>query len=211
MNSETLKIILSLVVSVAIIVSALLFKDTSYENTWLYITCVWVALLPLLDLYGKKNEVVKRVSILFLQGLTILFGVVIFIFLLVEPHFEGRNVNATAFEVYFKDPFLVYAYTASIAFFIALYQIVKVLEYTKQNKTFSDSTIKALRTIKRCALVLIAFVTAPIVYLFIVQPEDDAAGGIAVGLLIICVSTIVSIAAWRFKQVIEKALDIKSK
>lgn len=37
-----------------------------------------------------------------------------------EPHLEGRNVNATLFEIYFRDPFLAYAYTASIVFFVAL-------------------------------------------------------------------------------------------
>lgn len=153
----------------------------------------------------------KRTLITFLQVITVLIGISALAFMLVEPHFEGRNVNATAFEVYFKDPFLIYAYTASIAFFFALYQILKVLEYIKQNKTFSPQTVKALRTIKRCAVALIAFVTAPLLYLFIVRPEDDIAGGVAVGLLILSVSTIVAIAAWRFKKVIQKALDVTSK
>ncbi len=44
-----------------------------------------------------------------------------------EPHLEGRNAHGTIFEIYFKDPFLAYAYTASIAFFVALYQIFTLL------------------------------------------------------------------------------------
>ncbi len=153
----------------------------------------------------------KRNLITFLQVITVLIGISAFVFMLVEPHFEGRNVNATVFEVYFKDPFLAYAYLASITFFFALYKILKVLEYIKENKTFSLPAVEALRTIKRCAVALIAFVTAPLVYLFIVRPEDDIAGGVAVGLLILSVSTIVAIAAWRFKKVIQKALDVTSK
>jgi len=77
-----------------------------------------------------------------------------------EPQIEGRNAHATLFEVYFKDPFLAYAYLASTPFFPALYQAFKVLGYIGQNKAFSQATAKALRTIKRCALTIIGFVAA---------------------------------------------------
>ena len=39
-------------------------------------------------------------------------------FLLWEPHLEGRNANATPYELYFNDPFLAYAYVASVSFFM---------------------------------------------------------------------------------------------
>jgi hypothetical protein len=45
-----------------------------------------------------------------------------------EPHVEGVNAHATLFEKYF-NPFVVYAYVASIPFFVALYQAFKVLGY----------------------------------------------------------------------------------
>ena len=203
MNREIFKIILSLIVSIAIVVSAIILKDTQYENTWLYITCIWIIILPLLDLYSKKNEVMRKVSLLFFQTLTILLGIITFTFMLVEPHFEGRNINATAFEVYLKDPFLIYAYTASIAFFIGLYQILKILGHVRENKMFSPSMIKALHTLKRCAVALIAFVIAPLAYLFIVRPEEDIAGGVAVGLFILLISTITAIIASKFERVVQ--------
>ena len=56
--------------------------------------------------------------------------------------------HATLFEIYFKDPFLAYAYIASIPFFVALYQAFKVLGYAGQNKVFSQAAVKAMRTIK---------------------------------------------------------------
>lgn len=71
----------------------------------------------------------KRSSILFLQAVVVLIGIGVFVFMLWEPHIEGRNANATLFEIYFQDPFLAYAYTASIAFFVALYQVFKLLGY----------------------------------------------------------------------------------
>jgi len=36
----------------------------------------------------------------------VLIGVGVLAGLLWEPQIEGRNVNATQFEIYFKDPFL---------------------------------------------------------------------------------------------------------
>ena len=54
-----------------------------------------------------------------------------------EPHIEGRNAHATLFEIYFKDPFLAYAYIASIPFFVALFQAFTILGYVGQNKAFS--------------------------------------------------------------------------
>lgn len=127
----------------------------------------------------------KKSSTIFLQVVVVLIGIGALAFMLWEPHIEGRNVNATLFEIYFKDPFLAYAYTVSIAFFVALYQAFKVLGYVRQNKTSSQATIKALRTIKYCGIALVAFVVAPVAYLFIVRPGDDIAGGVAMGFLLL--------------------------
>jgi hypothetical protein len=88
----------------------------------------------------------------------VLIGIGALALMLWEPHLEGRNAHATLFEIYFNDPFLAYAYLASIPFFVALYQAFKVLGYIRQNKAFSQATVKALRTIKFCALAIIGFV-----------------------------------------------------
>src|SRR6266446_7913951 len=99
--------------------------------------------------------VMKRSSTIFLQIVIVLIGIGALALMLWEPHIEGRNAHATLFEIYFKDPFLAYAYIASIPFFVALYQAFKVLGYTGQNKVFSQAAVKALRTIKYCAIAVI--------------------------------------------------------
>lgn len=71
----------------------------------------------------------KKISILFLQVVVVLIGLGILALMLWEPHLEGRNLHATPFEIYFKDPFLMYAYIASISFFMGLYQVFKLLGY----------------------------------------------------------------------------------
>jgi hypothetical protein len=58
-----------------------------------------------------------------------------------EPHLEGRNAHATLFQIYFNDPFLAYAYMASIAFFVALYQAFKLLGHIARNEVFSQRSV----------------------------------------------------------------------
>ncbi len=128
-----------------------------------------------------------------------------------EPHLEGRNAHATLFEIYFKDPFLAYAYLASIAFFVALFQAFTLLGYIGQNKVFSLDSVRALRTIKRCAMALVAMIGGAVAYIFIaVRGKDDIAGGVAMGLLLIFVSAVIGTAAAVFERLLQTAVDMKS-
>src|SRR5436189_4162146 len=125
----------------------------------------------------------KRGSTIFLQVIILLIGIGALVLLLWEPHLEGRNAHATLFEIYFKDPFLAYAYIASIPFFVALYQGFKVLGYAGQNKVFSQAAVKALRTIKFCAIALVGFVAVGEIFIML-GDSDDRAGGVFMGILI---------------------------
>src|SRR5215469_14447421 len=125
---------------------------------------------------NAKTSTMKRSSAAFLQTVIALIGLVALALLLWEPHTEGRNAHATPFEIYFKDPFLAYAYIASIPFFTALYQAFKVLGYAGQNKIFSQAAVKALRTIKYCAIAIIGFVAASVIFMMFDDPDDRPAG-----------------------------------
>ena len=153
----------------------------------------------------------KRSSTIFLQIVIVLIGIGALALMLWEPHIEGRNVHATLFEIYFKDPFLAYAYIASIPFFVALYQAFMLLGYIGQNRVFSLNSVRALRTIKYCAIALVALIVAAEVYLFIAQRgKDDIAGGVAMGLFMIFVSVVIAAAAAVFERLLQSAVDMKS-
>jgi Protein of unknown function (DUF2975) len=150
----------------------------------------------------------KRSSI-FLQILIVLIGIGSLVLLLWEPHIEGRNAHSTLFEIYFKDPFLAYAYTASISFFAALYQAFKLLGYIGQDKAFSQPSVKALRTIKFCAIAIIGFVAVGEIFIML-GDSDDRAGGVFMGILIAFGSVIIAAAAAMFERILQNAVDIKS-
>src|ERR1700746_1239013 len=99
-----------------------------------------------------------RGAVLFLRAVVVLVAVGAAALMLWEPRIEGRNAHATNFEIYFKDPFLAYAYIASIPFFVALYQAFKLLGYIGRNEVFSLRSVKALRTIKKCGVMIVGFV-----------------------------------------------------
>ena len=151
----------------------------------------------------------KRSSTIFLQAVIVLIGIGALALMLWEPHLEGRNVHATPFEIYFKDPFLAYAYIGSIPFFVALYQAFKVLGYVRQNKTFSQATVKALGTIKYCAIAIIGFVAVGEIFIML-STSDDRAGGVFMGILITFGSVVIATAAAVFERILQNAVDLKS-
>lgn len=154
----------------------------------------------------------KKSSTVFLQVVIVLIGIGALALLLWEPHIEGRNAHATLLQIYFNDPFLAYAYTASIAFFVALYQAFKLLGYVGRSEVFSQRSVKALRTIKYCAMALVGFLVGAEAYFFIVQrgKEDDIAGGVMMGLFLIFISVVVATAAAVFERTLQSAVELKS-
>jgi hypothetical protein len=154
----------------------------------------------------------KRSSTIFLQAVIVLIGIGALALTLWEPHLEGRNAHATLFQIYFNDPFLAYAYTASVAFFVALYQAFKLLGYVARNEVFSRRSVKALRTIKYCAMTLVAFLLGAEAYFTIIQrgKGEDIAGGVMIGLVMIFISVVVATAAAVFEKTLRSAVELKS-
>jgi hypothetical protein len=149
----------------------------------------------------------KRGSTIFLQVLIVVLGIGVLALLLWEPQVEGRNVNATQFEIYFKDPFLAYIYLAFVPFFVGLTRAFKILGYARRNEIFFQRSVRALRIIKYCALTTAIFIVGAEAYVFIfVRGTDDIAGGVMMGAFIILVSAIIATAA----AVFERRLRIKT-
>lgn len=154
----------------------------------------------------------KRGSIVFLQIVIGAIGLAVFAGMLWEPHLEGRNVNATLFEIYFKDPFLAYVYLMSIPFFVALFQAIKLLGYAANNEVFSHKAVNTLRTIKYCALSTAAAIIAADAFLMFMARTngEDAAGAVMLGIIATFVSIVIATAAAVFERVLENAVDMKA-
>lgn len=127
----------------------------------------------------------KKIHAVLLQSAAALFGAAVLSFMLWLPPHEGRNVNATLFAVYFKDPFLAYLYIGSVPFFTALYQVFRLLGRAGRGELFTAQNLKALRIIRLCALATAGIVAGAVIFVRVgaAASGDDPAGFVIPGLL----------------------------
>ena len=139
-----------------------------------------------------------------------LIGIIALAIMIRFPMTEGRAVNLDLFHIY-ADPFILCAYLVSVAFFVALWQAFKLLGYIRQNKVFSLNSVKALRTIKYCAIILSVSIVTAGVYIRVFHAEDDdPAGFLAMCIVTTFISIVVATLAAVFERTTQSALDIKS-
>lgn len=152
----------------------------------------------------------KKSSIVFLQIVTILIGIVVLTILVRFPQMEGRAKNLDLLSIYL-DPLILYGYMTSIAFFVAIYNVFKLLGFIGQNKVFSANSINALKVIKYCTIVFSILIVGGAIFVKVTQPEEeDSAGFIAMCILAILVATIVGAGAAIFEKIWQNAIDIKA-
>jgi len=145
----------------------------------------------------------KKISILFLQTVLLLIGIVALSIMIRFPMTEGRAKNLDLFSIYY-DPFILYGYASSIAFFIGLYKAFKLLGYIRQNKLFSLNSVKILRDIKYCAIILSILIVIAGLYIKIFHNKEDD----PTGFLVMCfVTTLIAIAIATAVSVLEKILQ----
>ena len=151
----------------------------------------------------------KQGSTMFLKVVVLLIAIGALAGMIWFPQIEGRNANSDLASIYLRDPFLAYAYVASLPFFVALYQTFKLLGYIEQNKTFSQTSVRALRNIKYCAIAVTGFIPTGVI-LVILSGEDDWAGIVALGIYTTFASIVITTAVAVFQKLLQNAVDIKS-
>lgn len=152
----------------------------------------------------------KRISVIFLQVVIVLIGLVALGMLIGLPLTEGRATNLDLFGIY-SDPFILYGYAASSAFFIALYKAFRLLGYIGRNKIFSPDAVGALKSIKYCAIALSILIAAAGIYISVFHhKDDDPAGFLAICIVTTFVSAVIATAAAIFEKILQNAIDMKS-
>jgi Protein of unknown function (DUF2975) len=155
---------------------------------------------------AQSECTMKRGPALFLQVVIMLIGIGALAFLLWEPHVEGRNAHATTFEIYFKDPFLAYAYVGSIPFFVALYRAFGLFRRAGRDGAFSQVSVDTLRAINRCALATMGFVAGGVVIILLTGDKEDRPAGIFMSLLVTLLVGGIATAAAMFARKLQNSL-----
>jgi len=151
----------------------------------------------------------KRGSTVFLKVVILLIAIGVLASMIRFPQTEGRATNLDLISIY-TDPLIIYAYIASIPFFVALYQAFKLLGYIDGNKVFSQSSVNAMKNIKYCAITFSGFIVLGILYIRLFVRGDDPAGVTALGIFTTFASIVIATAAAVFQRLLQNAVDIKS-
>ncbi len=158
----------------------------------------------------RGSTSIKSGSTLFLKFSILLIAVIVLIALIHFPQTEGRAQNLDLASIYL-DPVIIYMYIASIPFFAALYEFIKLLGYVDKNKVFSNEAIKAVRVIKYCALSIPVFIFLGLVYIrLFASGGDDPAGPTGLGIIVSFIFVVFATGAAVFQRILQNAVDIKS-
>lgn len=147
----------------------------------------------------------KRSSTLFLKATIVGLAILALIVCVVAI---PRIINE--FTVGGYDPILVGLYAAAVPFFVALFFAMKLLGYIDRNQAFSTSSIKALKGIKYCAVIIAGLFAFGMPYIYYVANEDDAPGVIVLGLVMVFAPLVVATFAGVLQKLVQNAVDIKS-
>lgn len=153
----------------------------------------------------------KRGSTLFLKTAVVLMGIpVLALCIFVVPEIANFAAELYPNMASMKYLVLIDLYAAAIPFYFALYQAFKLLGYIDKNKAFSDLSVKALKTIKYCAITISMLFVIGMPLFFLVAEVDDAPGIIVIGLVIIFASMVIAVFAAVLQRLLQEAIKIKS-
>lgn len=151
----------------------------------------------------------KQASTIFLRLVVFFIGILI-LALCIFGLPQIAKEAADRYPAYLLYPVLTGIYLTAIPFFFALYQTLKLLSYIDKNNAFSDSSVKALKYIKYCAVTLGVLYAACMPFLYRLADLDDAPGIVAAGLVIIGAAIAIATFTAVLQKLLKDALDIKN-
>ncbi|HWK21980.1 MAG TPA: DUF2975 domain-containing protein [Ureibacillus sp.] len=157
--------------------------------------------------------ILKRGSTTFLKFIIFLVGIAVLAVCLYFLPEAARRDSIDRPGDYSLYPLLVFAYGICITFYVALYQIFKLLIYIDKDNAFSEFSFQSLKVIKKCTFTVIFFIFLAIVYLRVLVQftGDDAAGPTSLGLMSILVISIIAAIVDVLQKPIKNFLDSQPK
>ncbi|WP_077622600.1 DUF2975 domain-containing protein [Sediminibacillus massiliensis] len=153
----------------------------------------------------------KKGTTLFLKLAVILIGLpILALCIFVVPEIGNFAAELYPDNAYLKYLVYIDLYAAAIPFYFALYQAFILLTYIDKNKAFSEASVKALKTIKYCAITISGLFVIGMPLFYLVAERDDAPGIILIGMVLILASMVIAVFAAVLQKLLEDAIEIKS-
>ncbi|WP_422122324.1 DUF2975 domain-containing protein [Planococcus sp. X10-3] len=153
----------------------------------------------------------RHASTLFLKAVLLLIaGVALALCVFGLPGMAAMDAQLHPETAYLQYPFLIAAYIFFLPFFIALHQTFRLLTFIDRGEAFSDVAVKGLKTIKYCALTIIAFIVLGEGATIALIRDDDITHIITIGVLITFGSSVIAIFAGLLQKLLKDAIRMKS-
>lgn len=152
----------------------------------------------------QKAITILKISIV-LIGLGVLgFCGILPLMMGIGKEFEGSIGNL-------RYPVLLGVYGCAVAFFIALYQFFKLLTNIEKSNTFSELSVKAIKTIAYCMGTACGIlVVGGLPFFYHIAQLDDAPGLVIIGLVIALVPFALTVFAIILRMVFQDGIRLKT-
>lgn len=111
---------------------------------------------------------------------------------------------------YLQYPMVIGVYISALFFFAALFQAMKLLSYIDHGKAFSELSVRSLKYIKYCAIVIWLLYSLNMFVVYYMAQHMDAPGFMFVGMVIPFTSFIVAVFASLLQKILHDAIALKS-
>ncbi|PEZ71732.1 DUF2975 domain-containing protein [Bacillus sp. AFS017274] len=153
----------------------------------------------------------KLGTTLFLKIAVIFIGIpVLALCIFFVPEIANFAAELYPDMAYLKYLVFIDLYASAIPFYFALYQAFKLLSYIDKNKAFSELSVRALKTIKNCAITISGLYVLGMPLFYLIADMDDAPGIILIGMVVIFASMVIAVFAAVLQRLLQEAMDIKS-
>jgi hypothetical protein len=159
---------------------------------------------------NQAKNLMKKGSTIFLKVALVVIGLIVLALCIFGLPAIWKGASAE-FPMAGNAIFLIMIglYATTAPFFIALWQMFTLLNYIDQNKAFSDLSVKALRSIKRCATIIAILYIAGVPLLFPIAEADDAPGLLLIGMVIAAAPAVVAVFAAVLERLLQNAIEMK--
>jgi hypothetical protein len=159
----------------------------------------------------KKDTIIKRGSTLLLKAAVCAIGIATLAICIFGVPSIGRGIVAEfPGGPYSPLAITIVLYLTAIPFFIALGQTLRILHLIDKNNAFSQASLKALRCIKYCGIVIGVLYALGLPLFLHIAESDDAPGVMVVGMIIAAAPIVIGVFAAVLERLLENAIDIKS-
>lgn len=124
------------------------------------------------------------------------------------PQLGTNSVQFNFMQVY-TDPVVVYAYFASIPFFVGLYQALKMLRYIESDTFFSKKSLTAARKIKYSAFSVPVLITIGQIVVLMNGKVSYLTGFVAVGVYVTFASIVLATIVAVCERLLQSAVEMK--